>query len=531
MTDKDNNTGPLRKYVMWYEVHRLRQNGLNKSQIGKELGIDRGTVRYYLRMTEEVFLQSESYQRKYALKLNKWEEFIVDRLNKFPFLSAAQVEDQLKERYGNDLGVCSKTIFNFVARMREKHNLPKRPEDNKRPYEMQPEMPYGEFAQVDFGEKYMSRDGGSPVKVYFFAMVLCRSRHKFLYFSLKPFTTATAIYAHELAFEFYGGMPLKLIYDNDKVFIKDSYLGDILLTNGFRTFVNEQHFECIFCRKSDPESKGKVENVVKYVKHNYLSGRYFTDIDKLNQDALAWLERTGNGIIHGSTRLIPAEVFKQECKHLQTYYGTPTPPVTKVEERMVRKDNVVNYKCCYYTVPTGTYQGPSSCVHIEEKEGLLIIYSKETGKVIAEHAISTEKGKLIRNTSHQRDRTSTYAQLEEKIREYMGASDALDIYLATLHRDKSRYYRDILQYIIRNMELLAPQTLTEAMAKCMASNAYHAPTWIETAQTMQKKKGERPYAEFKIESIEAAISGNYNGLDMKPAQSNISTYQNIFNGQ
>ena len=64
MIDKDTRTGPLRKYVMWYEVHRLSQSGLNKSQIAKELGIDRETIRYYLRMTEEAFLQSESYQRK-----------------------------------------------------------------------------------------------------------------------------------------------------------------------------------------------------------------------------------------------------------------------------------------------------------------------------------------------------------------------------------------------------------------------------------------------------------------------------------
>jgi len=169
---------------MWYEVHRLSESGLNKSQIGKELGIDRGTVRYYLRMSEEAFLQSESYQRKYDLKLDKWEEFVVGRLKEFPFLSAAQIEDHLKEHYGNDLGVCSKTKFNFVSRMRDKYHLPKRPEDNPRPYEMQPELDYGEYAQVDFGERYMGREGGGHVKVYFFAMVLCRSRYKFVFFSL-----------------------------------------------------------------------------------------------------------------------------------------------------------------------------------------------------------------------------------------------------------------------------------------------------------------------------------------------------------
>lgn len=52
-------------------------------------------------------------------------------------------------------------------------------------------------------------------------------------------------------------------------------MGDLVLTTKFQSFVKEQHFLPVFCRKADPESKGKVENVVKYVKGNFLSGRLF----------------------------------------------------------------------------------------------------------------------------------------------------------------------------------------------------------------------------------------------------------------
>ena len=67
-----------------------------------------------------------------------------------------------------------------------------------------------------------------------------------------------------------------------------------MLTRKFQTFVREQHFQPVFCHKADPESKGKVENVVKYVKENFLVARVFRDIDSLNREALEWLERTGN---------------------------------------------------------------------------------------------------------------------------------------------------------------------------------------------------------------------------------------------
>lgn len=527
MKDSEILIGPLRKYAMWYEVQKLRERGLNKSQISKELGMDRGTVRHYLRMSESEFLKSESYKRQYDLKLERYETFVVGQLKEFPYLSASQIEDKLKEQYGRNLGVCSKTIFNFVTRMRDKYGLPKRPEDNPRPYEMQPELPYGEWAQSDFGERYMSRESGSCVKVYFFVMILSRSRYKFVYMSLQPFTTATTIYAHELAFAYFGGMPKKILYDQDKVLIKDENLGEILLTEGFRTFVSEQHFESVFCRKSDPESKGKVENAVGYVKHNFLSGRKFKDIDALNSEALEWLERTGNGAMHHGTHRIPADVFEEEKKNLLPYYGTPTPPKVEMEERIVRKDNVVNFHCCYYTVPTGTYQGPSSTVHIEEKNGFLHIYSKETGKIIAEHPVSKEKGKLIRNTSHLRDRTSTYAELEDKIRTYLGESDALDTYLAGIYSDKRRYYRDNLCYIVRNMNEIAPQTLLEALARCMSSNTYHAPMWIETARTIQKKKGEKPMEQ----AVQSEIKINYNNIDMTPIKSDINSYKALFNGK
>lgn len=239
--------------------------------------------------------------------------------------------------------------------LRGKYDLPKAPEQAYRPYEKLPESPYGEYGQVDFGERYMSTSSGGHIKVYFFAMVLSRSREKFIYFSLTPFTTVLAVYAHELAFEFYGGFPEKLLYDQDKVLLHSENLGDLLLTQGFRKFVREYGFETVFCRKSDPESKGKVENVVKYVKYNFLRGRTFSDIDTLNAEALGWLERTGNGCVHGTTKLIPREVFQTEKEYLKPYTGVPTLPEVKMKDYYVRKDNTVNYKSNYYTLPTGTY--------------------------------------------------------------------------------------------------------------------------------------------------------------------------------
>ena len=80
-----------------------------------------------------------------------------------------------------------------------------------------PELPFGQYGQVDFGEYWMEREDGGRLKVYFFVMILSRSRYKYVCFSSRPFNTASTVYAHELAFSYYGGRPGKLLYDQDKV--------------------------------------------------------------------------------------------------------------------------------------------------------------------------------------------------------------------------------------------------------------------------------------------------------------------------
>ena len=61
----------------------------------------------------------------------------------------------------------------------------------RRDYEKLPDTPYGEYAQADFGEKWMSAGNGRSTKVYFFAIVLARSRYKFTFFSPPPFRHGT----------------------------------------------------------------------------------------------------------------------------------------------------------------------------------------------------------------------------------------------------------------------------------------------------------------------------------------------------
>ena len=160
-------------------------------------------------------------------------------------------------------------------------------EETSRDYFVVEGLPDGMQAQADFGQYILRNAEEKRKKVHFFVMMLSRSRMKFVRFSAAPFTTHTAIDAHEEAFKFFQGIPREVVYDQDRLFLVDENLGDLMLTREFKTYVFEQGFGLHFCRKADPQSKGKVENVVKFVKNNFLYGRAYYNIDTLQAQVVA----------------------------------------------------------------------------------------------------------------------------------------------------------------------------------------------------------------------------------------------------
>ena len=52
--------------------------------------------------------------------------------------------------------------------------------------------------------------------------------------------------------------------------------GDIIYTDDFKYFIEEQELRMYVCRASDPETKGKIENLIKYVKRNLTTSQLYT---------------------------------------------------------------------------------------------------------------------------------------------------------------------------------------------------------------------------------------------------------------
>jgi len=516
-----------KKIYMWYKVKELREKGLNKSQISTETQLDRATVRKYLQMTENEFHNWISTSKNLPLKLSKYLPFVKKELEACQYLSAAQIEDRLKENFTDLPDFHSKTVYNFTELVRRKYNIPKPKKKDARVFEKLPELPYGQQAQVDFGQTFMQTSEGKRRKIYFFAMVLSRSRQKFFYLDNKPFTTVSSIHAHNLAFEYFEGVPKEILYDQDSVFIHDENLGDYLLTNKFKKYCNSQDFKTIFCRKADPQSKGKVENVVKFIKQNFLRGRKFADIEMLNKDAILWLKRTGNGKRHSGTQKIPFEEWCNEKKYLLPLKSKTKKEYQNLKKYKVRKDNTIIYKSNHYSLPAGTYKNKETSIFLEIKQDSLYLYSIEN-EHLATHKISLNKGEYIRNTDHRREKSKTTAEFEKQAFEILQKTEISEEFIALLKKKKSRYYRDNLQYIIKKINCTSEKIITESILFCIENKQFNSNV---LCQIIEKKKLEieQKQQADKFIKTEIDVAEKIPEIsESKISKSNINDYEKLF---
>jgi transposase len=509
----------LAKWIMYHEVHRMHREGYSISKINDLLGLHRNTIRKYLSMREadyEALLIKQSERRK---ELDPYEEFVKDRLRLYPETSAAQMHDWLKEHHSSFPNVNPKTIFNFVHWIRNKYNIPKLVV--KRQHQVIEELPYGKQAQVDFGQYNMRTSTGKRAKVFFFTFVLSRSRYKYLWFTDRYFTTDLAIQAHELAFGYINGVPDEIVYDQDKVFIVTENSGDIILADLFRNYIRSKTFTLHFCRKSDPQSKGKVENAVKYVKQNFLYNRTYYNIETLNDEALGWLGRTANMIPHNFTQKVPHSEWIIERPFLQKHVDVPQRQEAVLYT--VRKDNTISFKSNLYSLPLGTYAGRGTQVSVMIEHETLQITSSN-GEAICSHRLSLGKGLKIVNTDHKRDKTTAIDQLIENVSLLSQVPDQAKEWLKTIYAAKPRYVRDQLLLIKKAIESNDSGLVSQTIKYCLSNKITSA---VDFDAIIKQHHRTATSSDQKVIPLNPLSGHHLNNAMLEPQKSSITDYQNI----
>jgi transposase len=426
----------------WIVIHQIKAlynqgNGLSERQIAKELGISRNTVSKYLKLPEPAItaLLSDTDRVK---KLDDYRSYIIQLLQTYPGLSAVKVLRKLKAKV-DDLAVSDRSVRRYIQALKQEISF-----KQGRYYEPVLDMIPGEQCQVDGGELRGVLIGGAESTVYFTVFVLSYSRLMHVSVCDRPIDTDTLIRQHDAAFRYFGGMPAECVYDQTKLVVIHEVFRELTLNPRFHQYATAAGFHIRACEGYDPESKGKVEAGVKYVKHNGLYGETFADWRDLEQYVADWLDRMANQRRHGSTGQSPCALYEREEKAKLLPYLTPAclaAAAAVVVTRKADKTGLIAWQSNKYSVPMA-YQ--NARVGVCEQDGLLHISDLSTGEVIAEHGVCLDKGQILKNTHHYRDRELRVETLEQELHQLLGQPDLALALCAVLKATSPKIYKDQL---------------------------------------------------------------------------------------
>mgnify|MGYP002351676448 FL=1 len=273
-------------------IREKAQGGKSAYTIGKELGISKNTAKKYIKRKGDPPPKTDRFS-----KLDVYKPLLNELMNQGIFNCVVLLERLRDAGYGGGISI----LKEYVHPYRPAKALP-----TVRRYE----TAAGKQAQMDWGICHYTDSGGTLHKVPAFVMILGKSRVKYV-----EFTSRCDLSSLERcmvnAFSYFGGIPREVLTDNMKTVVIGREAGKPVWNTRFADFAAELGFVPKVCRVRSPQTKGKVERLVRYVKDNFLPGRQFVDLEDLNRQALNWC-RQADGKVHYTTGKIPMQELVKE---------------------------------------------------------------------------------------------------------------------------------------------------------------------------------------------------------------------------
>jgi len=255
----------------------------------------------------------------------------------------------------------------------------------------------GEFLQIDWGE-VRDMAATSPELAgqtrYFFAARLKYSRFMYVSFhsDMREETLLRCLIA---AFQAIGGVPWVVVTDN----MKTAVLGrneqfEPVWNPAYQKRASEFKFHPEACAPASGNQKGTVENLVKFVKGNFLAGRSFHDDADLAEQCSAWLQCVNTERPSDATGQPPVVLLAEE----QRSFGTL--PATAQDYGffdcvVVSREGLVAIETNRYSVPAHLVgRALTARIHL----GRIDLFADH--ELVATHVRSQESHRRIVNPAH-----------------------------------------------------------------------------------------------------------------------------------
>lgn len=320
------------------QVQILARQGLGIKEIVRRTGLARNTVRKYVREPEVAPRYAPRASK--PGKLSAFEDYIQSRLqHASPDWIPAAVLYREIQALGYTGG--ERMVRQYVSRLK--------PTATAAPivrFETEP----GRQMQVDWA---VFRRGSHRLSA--FVAVLGYSRMSFVRFVQdEQFKTLTD--CHEAAFDYFGGVPRQVLYDNMKtvVLTRDAYgQNQHRFHPGLWDFAKHHGFIPKLCAPYRAQTKGKVERFIHYLRHSFYvpyasmlkPAGLDVDAPGANDAVRRWLLDTANCREHRGLQARPVDLWQAEqekLQRLQSPWGQPKPsvPVSRSSLPHIRLDRV-----------------------------------------------------------------------------------------------------------------------------------------------------------------------------------------------
>jgi transposase len=304
-------------------IHEIRiahfVDGKGIREICRKFGLARNTVRTIIRSgkTDQTYERSDQPRPKLGAFVDRLVELLKeDEAKPLKHRRRAQILFEQLQREGYEGGYDS--VRRYIGTWKQGEG--RVPAKVFIPLEYDP----GDAFQFDWSYEQVEL-GGVPVEVKIAQFRLCHSR--------KPFCIAytresleMVLDAHSRAFEFFGGICRRGIYDNLKTVVTKVLMGkDRVFNRRFQNLASHYLFDPVACNPAAGWEKGQVENQVGVVRHRFFATRRrFADLEELNEWLADECRKHAAGTKHPELKdKTIDQVFSEEKKHLLTLPVSP----------------------------------------------------------------------------------------------------------------------------------------------------------------------------------------------------------------
>ena len=473
--------------------HLHTHPGLKAAQIARELTLDPRTVAYWL--AQEHFHPRQS--RPSTSKLDPFKPAVVRRLERHPY-SAAQVFQHLREQ-GFDGGYS--LVKAYIRMVRPK----------RQPAFLKLAFAPGECAQVDWGAFGSVPVGQTQRRLSFFVMVLCYSRMLYVAFTVSQ-TMEHFLACHQHAFEFFGGVPQKVMVDNLKSAVLQRAVGQAPVFNPkYLDFAHHTGFTIVPCNVGKGNDKGRVENGVGYVKKNFLAGLEIADFSALNPAARQWLDTIANVRLHGDTRAQPTALWHKEQPSLRPLPLHPFDIATVTQVRASRQFRVT-LETNHSSVPAH-YAG--QVLTLKTSPDRLCLYRGE--HLIARHPRRDDRFQDVEDPDHPKPllEQRKKARDHQLFRRFLALSPQAETSDRQLEARRLNPHHHVRK-IVALSDLYTPEAVSRALEDALVYEAFSS-DYI--ANLLEQR------ARFTPEASALHLTRRADLLEVRLAQPDLSIYQ------